>query len=68
MSALTMSNLAFETITEVDSLLKRFSEALERGDVSTEQSIPIVDALLEARTASSLAVIPENRTTRKASA
>lgn len=54
MSMLTLRNMAKKNIADADVLLEEWRKALERGDFTTQQASPIVDALLELRTASCL--------------
>ena len=54
MSMLTLRKMASENVADADVLLEKWRLALSRGDFTTEQASPIVDALLELRTAACL--------------
>ena len=54
MSVMTLRKMARKNIKDADALLEEWRVAMARGDFTTEQASPVVDALLELRTASSL--------------
>jgi hypothetical protein len=58
MSAMTIKKLASQTITDTDEILKKWSEAFCRGDVSREQVPRIMDCLLDLRSAAGVMAAP----------
>lgn len=65
MSILTLRKMANKNVRDADALLEEWRLALERGDFTTDQSSPVVDALLELRTAACLVSNTVVRKTRK---
>ena len=61
MSAMTIKKLAGQTITGTDELLKLWSEAFCRGDVSRDQVPRIMDCLLDLRSAAGLMATAPSR-------
>jgi hypothetical protein len=60
-SVMTLRKMASANIDDADALLEKWRLALARGDFTTEQASPIVDALLELRTAACLLASAPNR-------
>lgn len=58
MSVATKRKLAKQTNETVDTALKQWQEACGRGDVQLRDATPIVDALLDLKTACLLAADP----------
>ena len=51
MSTMTLRKLASDALTETDKMLHIFTDGITRGDFTHEQSEPIMNALLELRSA-----------------
>ena len=65
MSTLTLQRLAQQNVDQADQMLEEWRQALNRGDFTQSQASPVVDAILELRTASSLIAASPGKTPRR---
>ena len=65
MSTLTLQRLAQDNVEQADQMLEEWRQALARGDFTNAQAAPVVDAILELRSASSLLAVSPGKAPRQ---